>query len=74
MPKPLPSLHPANRTFFEAGRGLAWCLDQLDKPAMALEVVEQLLQLDPDDPLGLSGWMEEIKTGGNGKGGKEREK
>ncbi|MCG8450957.1 MAG: hypothetical protein MI725_15425 [Pirellulales bacterium] len=64
LPTPVPALHPANRTFYDAGRGLAWCLHQLDKNKMALEVVEQLLQLDPDDPLGLSHWKDELHTGG----------
>jgi tetratricopeptide (TPR) repeat protein len=63
-PKPVPALHPANRTFYNAGRGLVWCLDQLGKHGMALEVVEQMLELDPDDPLGLSGWLDEIRTAG----------
>lgn len=62
-PTPVPALHPANRIFFDCGRGLVWCLHQLGKSAMALEVVEQLLQLDPDDPFGLGGWVDEIKTG-----------
>ena len=64
MPKPVPALHPANRTFYDAGRGLVWCLDQLGKQKMALEVVEQMLALDPDDPLGLSAWLNEIRTAG----------
>ena len=62
-PTPMPPLHPANRYFFDCGRGLAWCLSELDKPDMALEIVEQLIELDPDDPLGLSGWIDELKTG-----------
>jgi len=64
MPTPVPALHPANRPFFDAGRGLAWSLHQLDKTPMAIEVVEQLLTLDPDDPLGLAGWLDELRTGG----------
>jgi len=64
MPTPVPVLHPANRTFFDCGRGLAWCLHQLKKSEMALEVVEQLVKLDPTDPLGLAGWIDEIKTDG----------
>jgi len=64
MPTPVPSLHPANRTFFDAGRGLAWCLHQLGKTSMAVEVVEQLLKCDPNDPLGLAGWLDELRTGG----------
>lgn len=64
MPTPVPALHPANRTFYDAGRGLVWCLDQLDKRDMALEVVEQMLALDPNDPLGLAVWLDELRSGG----------
>jgi len=64
MPTPVPSLHPANRTFFDAGRGLAWCLHQLDKSTLAIEVLQQLLTLDPDDPLGIAGWLDELQTEG----------
>jgi len=63
-PAPLPALHPANRPFFDAGRGLAWCLTELSKREMALEVVEHLLRCDPADPLNLRAWIEEIKTAG----------
>ena len=64
LPKPLPALHPANRAFFDAGRGLAWCLHELGKSKMAREVLEQLLELDPSDPLGLRGWMDGLETHG----------
>lgn len=63
-PTPLLALHPANRPFFDAGRGLAWCLTELGKRDMALEVVEHLLYCDPSDPLGLRAWIDEIKTAG----------
>ena len=63
-PTPLPALHPANRPFFDAGRGLAWCLNELGKRDMALEVVQRLLACDPADPLGLKGWIDDIQTGG----------
>ncbi|QDS96983.1 tetratricopeptide repeat protein [Adhaeretor mobilis] len=63
-PQPVPALHPANRTFFDAGRGLAWTLDALGKKEMALEVVEHLLYCDPNDPLNLGTWIDEIKTAG----------
>lgn len=62
-PIPMPPLHPANRYFFDCGRGLAWCLRELDKPQMALEVVEQLIELAPNDPLGLSAWLDELRVG-----------
>jgi hypothetical protein len=63
-PTPLPPLHPANRPFFDAGRGLAWCLMELHKRDMALEVVERLLRCDPSDALQLRTWVDEIKTAG----------
>jgi hypothetical protein len=68
-PAPLPALHPANRPFFDAGRGLAWCLNELgkDDPAkreQAVEVVERLLACDASDPLGLRSWIDDIRTGG----------
>jgi hypothetical protein len=63
-PAPVTALHPANRAFFDAGRGLAWCLHELGRRDMALEVVEHLLRCDPTDPLGLKGWIDEINTGG----------
>jgi len=63
-PKPLPALHPANRHFFDAGRGLAWCLHELDKTAMAREVLQELLRLDPTDPLGITAWLDEMATAG----------
>ena len=64
FPTPVPALHPANRYFFDCGRGLAWCLHELDKSPMALEIVEQLLKLDKSDPLGLKAWIDEIRSGG----------
>ncbi len=63
-PAPLAALHPANRPFYDSGRGLAWCLNELQKPDMALEVVQRLLACDPSDPLGLAAWIDELKTGG----------
>jgi hypothetical protein len=63
-PTPLLALHPANRPFYDAGRGLAWCLAELGKRDLALEVVENLLRLDPTDPLQLHTWIEELKTAG----------
>ncbi len=43
----------ANQAFFEAGKGLAYCLCELGKAEMAAEVVERLLGFDPSDPLGV---------------------
>jgi hypothetical protein len=51
---PLPYQLPANQSFYEAGKGLAHCLRELGKITMAREVLDQLLKLDPADPLGLA--------------------
>ena len=61
MPSPLSAGHPANQPFYDAGRGLAWCLHALGKPRLALEVVVQLRACDPGDPLGLQAWIDQIK-------------
>lgn len=63
-PAPLSALHPANRPFYDAGRGLAWCFNETQKPDLALEVIEHLLACDPTDPLRLAAWIDELKTGG----------
>jgi tetratricopeptide (TPR) repeat protein len=49
----LPYARPANRDFFDSGKGLARCLAELGETKLAAEVVERLLSLDPSDPLGL---------------------
>src|SRR5581483_5824459 len=43
-----------NEAFFEAGKGLAFCLRELGKAEMAAEVIAKLLNYDPSDPLGLA--------------------
>ncbi len=58
--KLLPYAHLANRSLFEAGRGLMTCLHRLEKPTMAQEVVDQLIALDPTDPLGIQARHEEL--------------
>jgi hypothetical protein len=63
MPSPLIAGHPANQPFYNAGRGLAWCLHAQDKSPMALEVIRLLLACDSSDPLGLKGWIDEIELG-----------
>lgn len=50
----LPHRFPANQPFHEAGKGLAWCLKELGELALARDVVEMLLKLDPTDPLGVA--------------------
>ena len=64
QPIPVAALHPANRVFFDCGRGLAWCLHNLQMTPLAIEVVEQMLALDPSDPLALNGWLDEMRTEG----------
>lgn len=63
-PTPLSPLHPANRPFFDAGRGLAWCLAELGMPDKAREVIDRLRACDPSDPLNLSAWLDELGVGG----------
>jgi hypothetical protein len=50
-PAPLPYRIPANASFHEAGKGLAFCLRALGKHDMCLDVVNVLLRCDPADPL-----------------------
>ncbi len=64
MPKPLLYSQPANRPFFEAGRGLIACLEKLGKRQMVDEVVETLLELDPSDPLQLRAMLDGLRTHG----------
>jgi hypothetical protein len=49
---------PANQAFFEAGKGLAYCLRELGKPALVAQVVTRLLECDPGDPLGVRGFLD----------------
>ena len=64
-PKPLLFSQPANRPFFEAGRGLAWTLEKLKRSEMANEVVQTLLALDTSDPLRVRAMMDQMRTGGS---------
>jgi hypothetical protein len=64
MPKPLLYSQPANRPFFEAGRGLVWTLEKLGKSPMSDEIVKTLLELDVSDPLRLRGLIDELRSGG----------
>ena len=54
MPTPVPYALVENQAFFEAGKGLAYCLKELGRPELAREVIDQLLHCDPTDPLGLA--------------------
>ncbi|MDA7980884.1 MAG: hypothetical protein MPJ50_19190 [Pirellulales bacterium] len=53
---------PANRDFLEAAKGLAWSLQQLNKVDEALRIAEQLVQLDPSDPLDVKSWITDWKA------------
>lgn len=61
---PLPYSQPANRTFYEAGRGLAAALVNLGMLAKAKSLVEDLVRLDPSDPLKLRAALDEAGSGG----------
>ena len=63
-PKPLLYSQPANRSFFEAGRGLVWSLEKLGKPQLAEEVVSTLVEVDRDDPLMLRAMLDEMRNDG----------
>ncbi len=52
--KPVLYNNPANRAFFEAGRGLVEALSKLGKRGLARDVMNRLRELDPSDPLKLS--------------------
>jgi hypothetical protein len=64
MPKPLVYAQPANRAFFECGRGLTGSLEKLGKSAMADEVVSTLIELDRSDPLNVRAMVDALRTGG----------
>jgi hypothetical protein len=55
---PLSYAIAANQPFFEAGKGLAWCLDRQGEGPRAVETVKQLLALDPSDPLGVQALLD----------------
>lgn len=54
LPGPLPYARSANQAFFEAAKGLAYCLAELKLLAPAAEVCRQMTALDPQDPLGFA--------------------
>lgn len=60
---PLPYQQPANRPFYLAGRGLAWCLAKLDMRPKAEELIQSLVKLDRTDPLKLRTLLDEIAVG-----------
>ena len=59
---PLPYSRAANQAFFEAAKGLAWCLQELGHTRRAIEVLEQALRLDSADALGFREMLEKVKS------------
>lgn len=53
----LPGHLPENAALHESAKGLAWCLHEMGRDKLALEVVEEALAWDPQDPLGLGDWL-----------------
>jgi hypothetical protein len=60
---PLSYQQPANKQFYHAGRGLAWCLAKLDMRTKAEELIRSLVKLDPTDPLKLRLLLDEMEVG-----------
>ena len=63
---PLPYADERNQPLFEAAKGLAWCLKQLDKPRLGLAVVEEMLNWDTSDPLNVRPWLEAWRSPAKG--------
>lgn len=61
---PLPGRQPANEPFYQAARGLAYCLEELGKRKMASEIADEVRKLDPEDPLGVAALLDELRSGG----------
>lgn len=56
-PGPVPYQLAENQVWHESSKGLAWCLHQLGRDDLALEVVREMLRWDPGDPLGVRPWL-----------------
>jgi hypothetical protein len=61
---PLLVSQPANRAFHEAGRGLVTSLVKLGMTQKAIDLVPDLVRLDPSDPLKLRALVDEARAGG----------
>lgn len=61
---PLPYGQPANRAFFEAARGLVWCLGKLGVFDKAEELAARVAKLDPRDPLEVQKVLDDLRSGG----------
>lgn len=57
---PLPYVLEANQPFLEAGKGLAYCLEQQGDTAAARQVARRILELDPSDTLKVGEWMQSL--------------
>lgn len=55
LPSPFPFAIADNQSFYAAGKGLVYCLLQLDKREMAVAVSDLLMQCEPADPLNVQG-------------------
>ena len=53
-PRPLPYALRGNESFWEASKGLLYCLVQTGRRPMALDAWKRLQPLDPSDPLGIA--------------------
>lgn len=53
----LPYATANNSDFLEAAKGLAWCLSELGKRGEAMRIAQQIVQLDPTDPLNVQDWI-----------------
>ena len=60
----LSASQPANRPLFEAARGLAWCMEKLDRPQTADEIIATTRRLDSSDPLGIAELIDDLRSGG----------
>jgi tetratricopeptide (TPR) repeat protein len=52
----------ANQPFFEAAKGVVWCLVQLQRHREAIKIAERMIELDPNDPLGFEAMRREIES------------
>jgi hypothetical protein len=64
LPAPLPYKHLANRSFHQAGRGLALCLEKMGHNTLADEVVKTLVEFDSADPLQVRAMLDDLRSGG----------
>lgn len=58
----LPYRIEANHSFHEAAKGLAYCLKQLDKQDLLVDVVETITRCDSSDPLALREFLKPAET------------